>query len=459
MVKPARDPSVAPKCALIVDDSKTARRFLARILERYDMRVETAGSAEQALEFLGHDRPDVIFMDHMMPGMDGFEAVRAIKNKPATATIPIMMYTSQAGELYVSQARALGAVGVLPKQIKPVEVDALLQSLHLVDDESTDGASAEAPAVVPASVPDGAEVQRALRPADWDDLHRWLGEMLGHHGASLRGDIENSVAKLLDERFAAPVPAQVPRESRGRPSLTTFLVLLLAGLAATFFWLHQDSQRKWQAMAGQNSELLAALEDRRRADAEDAAGIRDYLDSERANLLRQYEDFLETLAWGINQSAVYEPGDVPLSDGRLEVVSGLMDRLRAVGYSGIVQLDVYTGNFCLRADSTGRWAPAPSESPADSCDRIGSVDGSRPSDLQSVAFANYRADLDLAGGPVRLIVEELGALASAAEYPASLQGVTAGDWNRVAAANNRVQLRLFPDTDLPAGTWGSASAL
>jgi len=41
-----------------------------------------------------------------MPGMDGFEAVSAIKNNPHTATIPIMMYTSQEGELYVGQARA-----------------------------------------------------------------------------------------------------------------------------------------------------------------------------------------------------------------------------------------------------------------------------------------------------------------------------------------------------------------
>jgi CheY-like chemotaxis protein len=46
------------------------------------------------------------FMDHLMPGMDGFEAVSAIKNNPHTATIPIMMYTSQEGELYVGQARA-----------------------------------------------------------------------------------------------------------------------------------------------------------------------------------------------------------------------------------------------------------------------------------------------------------------------------------------------------------------
>src|ERR1700688_4087522 len=118
--------------ALVVDDSKSARAFLTRILERYELAVDGVESAEQAIEYLTHQRPDVIFMDHMMPGMDGFQAVQAIKNNPLTATIPIMMYTSQEGELYLGQARALGAVGVLPKQIKQADVSKVLYQLHLV---------------------------------------------------------------------------------------------------------------------------------------------------------------------------------------------------------------------------------------------------------------------------------------------------------------------------------------
>src|SRR6202163_435975 len=120
--------------ALVVDDSKAARAFLARILERYELAVDGVESAEQAIEYLAIQRPDVIFMDHLMPGMDGFQAVQAIKNNPRTATIPIMMYTSQEGELYLGQARALGAVGVLPKQIKPTDVSKVLFQLHLVPD-------------------------------------------------------------------------------------------------------------------------------------------------------------------------------------------------------------------------------------------------------------------------------------------------------------------------------------
>ena len=102
------------KTALIVDDSKSARVVLKKMLETHELNVDTAESAEDALEYLADHRPDVIFMDHLMPGMDGFEAVTAIKRNPDTATIPIMMYTSQEGEVYVGQARALGAVGVLP---------------------------------------------------------------------------------------------------------------------------------------------------------------------------------------------------------------------------------------------------------------------------------------------------------------------------------------------------------
>src|SRR5947199_2842249 len=127
------------KRALIVDDSKSARVVLARALEKYDIDVDAAESAEAAIEYLSSNRPDVIFMDHLMPGMDGFQAVQAIKNDPRTATIPIMMYTSQEGELYLGQARALGAVGVLPKQIKPADVSKVLYQLHLMSDRRTTG--------------------------------------------------------------------------------------------------------------------------------------------------------------------------------------------------------------------------------------------------------------------------------------------------------------------------------
>src|SRR5918997_4117669 len=122
------------KRALIVDDSRSARVILSRMLEGYGLQVDSSESAEHALEYLRQARPDVIFMDHLMPGMDGFQAIQAIKGNPDTATIPVIMYTSQERDLYLSQARALGAVGVLPKTVKQADVSKVLYQLRLLPD-------------------------------------------------------------------------------------------------------------------------------------------------------------------------------------------------------------------------------------------------------------------------------------------------------------------------------------
>ncbi len=139
------------KRALVVDDSKSARVVLSRMLERYGILVDSADSAEAALEYLKDRRPDVIFMDHLMPGMDGLQAVREIKSKPELASIPIMMYTSQEGEIYGGQARASGAVGVLPKSIRPIDVTKALYQLQLLPDRRDEEPSALEPVGAPAA--------------------------------------------------------------------------------------------------------------------------------------------------------------------------------------------------------------------------------------------------------------------------------------------------------------------
>ena len=78
------------KRALIVDDSKSARLFLARVLEKYDIDVDSAESAEAAIDYLSSNRPDVIFMDHLMTGMDGLQAVRGSFLMARTACKPSM---------------------------------------------------------------------------------------------------------------------------------------------------------------------------------------------------------------------------------------------------------------------------------------------------------------------------------------------------------------------------------
>ena len=189
---------MARKRALVVDDSKSARVILSRMLEKYDIEVDMAESAEQAIEYLKSNRPDAIFMDHLMPGMDGLQAVQAIKGNPQTAMIPIMMYTSQEGELYVGQARALGAMGVLPKQVRPVDVSKVLYELHLLPDRRD---MAE-PALAPVELEAGAPVERAAAAA----LPRPPPASIGDAASNRRSRIRRSTCAASSSRVSTVSP-------------------------------------------------------------------------------------------------------------------------------------------------------------------------------------------------------------------------------------------------------------
>ena len=96
------------------------------MLETLNIDSVSVYSAEEALEYLKHTLPDILFLDHSMPGLSGLETIKLLKDNPHTATVPVMMYTAKEGEVYVGQARALGAVDVLPKGM---EKDYLVKAL------------------------------------------------------------------------------------------------------------------------------------------------------------------------------------------------------------------------------------------------------------------------------------------------------------------------------------------
>jgi CheY-like chemotaxis protein len=118
------------KNALVVDDSKSARMILQRLLEKMNVITQGVESGEEALRYLENKQPDIIFMDHMMPGMDGLEATKTIKNNPKTQSIPTIMYTSKEGEGYNSLAMSHGAMGVLPKPANQQAIMAVIDSLE-----------------------------------------------------------------------------------------------------------------------------------------------------------------------------------------------------------------------------------------------------------------------------------------------------------------------------------------
>ncbi|WP_166255762.1 response regulator [Marinobacter salicampi] len=131
------------KNALLVDDSKVARFALSKLLENREMEVNMAGSAEEALDFLtSNSRPDVIFMDHLMPGMNGVEAIKIIKSNPDTAGIPIIMCTSKKSDSFVEEARNFGVYNILTK---PPQTDGLNLVLEQLANDVDQGKLPDAP--------------------------------------------------------------------------------------------------------------------------------------------------------------------------------------------------------------------------------------------------------------------------------------------------------------------------
>jgi len=116
--------SAKPK-VLLVDDSEEQRTFYAAVLQPTAM-VLTASRGEDALSMANADPPDVIILDVMMPGMNGWETCEALKAEPVTAKVPIIMLTSLDGVDVPARARQAGAIAVL---MKPCPVERLLLTI------------------------------------------------------------------------------------------------------------------------------------------------------------------------------------------------------------------------------------------------------------------------------------------------------------------------------------------
>ena len=457
------------KRALIVDDSRSARVILSRMLEHHGMAVDTAESAEQALEFLAQSRPDVIFMDHLMPGMDGFQAVQAIKSDPQTATIPLMMYTSQEGELYVSQARALGAVGVLPKTVRPVDVSRVLYQLHLLPDRRQhrsalfEGGAARSLAVVdvaevangdtlhsggapeddggPVTVPLAAssaslaELQGSLRQSMQQLLRDQLAEQRRSMVATVEALGRRMSAELKDALSRLPPPPTVelppppPRPARWPVAVAGLLAAVPALVLGALLWRSLDENR---AAEGEIAKLNARATAQAKAEGAAAA-----VSAAAAAPLRESATMVEFLPYG-------EP---PFDGARLERLRAIAAALETQGFRGRILAESFVGDFCLTGSADEGFSVAEPELPIAKCALVGNPhdDGLSPAQRQSVAFANFTAALRQRTSGAIVVEVMNGGRTDPVEYPEQRQGMTAGQWNGVATRNNRVEFRVVPE--------------
>jgi twitching motility two-component system response regulator PilH len=115
------------KRILIVDDSPTERHYLSEILARGGFDVITSDSGEDALQKARALLPDLILMDVVMPGMNGFQATRAITRDAATRNIPVLICTTKAQETDRIWGLRQGARDYM---VKPVQGDVLLKKIE-----------------------------------------------------------------------------------------------------------------------------------------------------------------------------------------------------------------------------------------------------------------------------------------------------------------------------------------
>jgi two-component system, cell cycle response regulator DivK len=102
---------------LVVEDTPANLELVTDLLEIAGHRVLTATAAEPGLELARRERPDLILMDVGLPGMDGLEAARRLRDDPATAKIPVVALTAHAMRGDEAQARAAGCRAYLSKPI------------------------------------------------------------------------------------------------------------------------------------------------------------------------------------------------------------------------------------------------------------------------------------------------------------------------------------------------------
>ena len=123
------EPIVAIQKILIVDDSPTERYYLTDILVRNGFTVTTAENGEEALAKIRADRPELILMDVVMPGANGFQITRSITRDPELASVPIIICSSKNQETDRIWGMRQGARDYLVKPVDPEQLLARIAGL------------------------------------------------------------------------------------------------------------------------------------------------------------------------------------------------------------------------------------------------------------------------------------------------------------------------------------------
>ncbi len=180
---------------LIVDDDHTARETLIAILEGEKHQLELASSGMDALQALEKLQPDLILLDVMMPGMDGFDVCRRIRSTPKLAEVPIILLTALDDRRSLLRGIESGADDFLSKPVDRHELLARVRTITRLNRynilmKQRENLSEMAERLVSAQEKERQRISR--------ELHDDLGQTLTTHLLSLR-DLQNDLSVLSAE--------------------------------------------------------------------------------------------------------------------------------------------------------------------------------------------------------------------------------------------------------------------
>ena len=452
------------KRALVVDDSKTAQFKLNKILSEYDLSVDSVFSAEDALSYLAYKVPDIIFMDHSMKGMSGLDAVKIIKLNPVTAVIPVVMYTSEKGDVYVSQARAVGAMEVLSKDmLTESDIEQVMRSANIYLKSKSDNKDkptkvdtikadvAVKPAEVSAAnlldvrnqVSRAIELQHSKIQRDIQDSSRMITRRLMHEVKELQTSLKQQEKPPSIAMFADLVESLEAPKQR---SIFWYLVpmFLLMSLVAYGIYQVEDLKRENQSLvdinhqfasilAKQNDGIIASVERLEVQNSQNSQGV-------GKPDVAQFDNMI----WTINQNSNYDYGTFPLDASRTEVISELLLQLDESGFSGVVNLNIHSGNFCVVTNESGELVLPDSDSLLADCELI-EYYSPDPSQIERTAFefsTLLNTNPTLLKGYITITVNAFDQYSSNPQYPVFDPEVSAEQWNNVALQNNHIYVEL-----------------
>ncbi len=466
------------KRALIVDDSSTAQYRLKKMLKPYNLHIDAVDSGEAALRYLASNAPDVIFMDHLMPGMDGFRALQIIKSHPETAMIPVIMYTSKSGDVYTGQARALGALDVVSKDtINAADLGKVMQNIHIYPDASSKSQSVESPELIAAAnqvseTPDAPKEypfieRRAPNQAGLDqarnlelrmshlehsleDSRRFITTRVVRELQGLRQSLRQELGEVVSQASAqvppAPPAESLPPQAEAGRGNNWLLWVALVLLAISLYYLVKiagglnDSQAQQQRLQ-QAIKHLSSPTVSEPAPLSPVSRQAIPIDPSRNEYAQPA--FLEDLTWAFNQSGALAFAQNNL-DSRAPVRAyDFIQRLLAKGFRGTVSLDIFVGDFCLLLNPVGIGELAAANSTLGNC-----MLSSEAYNLDRVQD-NYLEQLsdaldNLARDNSDKIELAIHVYPGPEAYPDRTPNIIAGDWNTVAQRNNRLEIHLAP---------------